>query len=511
MQRSNPQHADSPPSRRARRTSRLDRLDFLAAVHFDRSRGEARARSLFASIRAAIRSGELLPGTRLPSTRSIASNAGIARNTVVDIFERLVADGLVHARVGSGTYVCAQAPSGARAQTSAQPMHVSRAGRSFVQPSASHVNAPPGIGALRPGQPALDRFPADALARHLARAVRLRADVLCDGGGGNRELRRQIADRLRVTRNVHCSADQIVIVSDRLHAAMLLTHVLVDRGDTVCVEDPSRPETARIFAMAGAELAHVGLGIDGSDLAAQAAHASPRVIYVTPSHQSVTGAMMTADRRRALLRWGSDVNALIVEDDGESDVCRRELPVAAIHSLDPDGRVAYIGNFHASMTPAVSIAYLVAPLSLVPALIAAQRLLRLHASPVEQAALAAFIAEGLFARHLADTNAVYIERHAALLHELDVQLRDVLRPGPAACGLTVLATLPPGVDDVGICRHAATRGLYPEPLSAHFAGTTAKQGLLLGFGSSTPAQLRKDVAALQDCVRLASRAARVAS
>jgi GntR family transcriptional regulator/MocR family aminotransferase len=489
----------------------------FAALHLDLAAAEPLYQQLYAEIRAAILAGRIAPGTRLPSTRSLAASLEVARATVVSAFEQLMAEGYLEGRSGSGTFVArdlpddllhAGAPAVATRPAGAVPPGLSRRGQALA---AARVGASPlGQGPPRPfqyGAPDAAGLPLELWSRLAARHYRSPSPELLTYGdpAGYRPLREAVAAYLAAARGVRCTPEQVVIVSGSQQGLDLAARLLLDPGEQAWVEDPGYLGARGALEAAGAALVPVPIDAEGLDVAAGARLApQARLAYVTPSHQFPLGATMSLPRRLALLAWARAAGAWVLEDDYDSEYRYAGRPLAALQGLDDAGRVIYIGTFSKVLFPSLRLGYLVAPPALAGAFAAARALADRHPPGVLQAVLADFIAEGHFVRHIRRARERYAERQEALVHAL-APLADRLETTPAAAGMHLVGMLPPGADDRAVAEAASRHGVYTTPISAYALRPLPRGGLLLGYSAFTPPQLREAAARLGRALRAGLR------
>ena len=291
--------------------------------------GAALNRQLYDCLREAILDGSLPPSSALPASRDLAREIAMSRNTVLHAYAQLQAEGYVHSRVGSGTFVAATAPDSflSAGRASAEPDAASAPVRLSKRAQALLANAsaaPVQWGAFMPGVPDVTQFPHRTFSRILTRLWRAPAPELLTyaHGGGHPALRAAIAEHLRVARSVRCDPDQILVTEGVHQAIDLSLRMLVDPRDTVWVEEPGYWGFHKVLQMDAArvrplqvETADTGLAGAGWPRGGKA----PRLIFVTPSHQYPLGAVMSLARRRELLDHARAVGGWIVEDDYDSE------------------------------------------------------------------------------------------------------------------------------------------------------------------------------------------------
>ena len=478
--------------RRMTRRRAPEGIPVLIAV--DARSSDPLSRQIYRALRDGILAGRLVGGLRLPSTRALATDLGVSRNTVVTAFDQLLAEGYVESRVGRGTRVSHTLPDHllhARARQRTRPV-VSPAGTAasargalLVEHARRKSSVEEGAIAFAPGVPALDLFPwptwgrlVAARGRELGPAVAGYADVL-----GYRPLRDAVARYVAVARGVACTADQVVIVGGSQQGLDLVSRVVTDPGDSAWIEDPGYHGALGAFAGAGLRVTGVPVDADGVSVAAgRVAAPTARLMYVTPSHQFPLGVTMSLSRRLELLAAAAQMQAWIVEDDYDSEFRYVSRPLTALQGLDRDGRVVYVGTFSKVMFPALRIGFVIAPPSLLPAIGAARQFSGTQQGVLEQMVLADFITDGHFERHVRRMRAVYAERQQDLIDALRAECAELVDASPAGSGMHLVGWLPLDADDGDVSRRAAARGVDAIPLSAFAVGRGAgRPGVLLGY------------------------------
>jgi GntR family transcriptional regulator/MocR family aminotransferase len=476
-------------------------------IDLDRSDGVPIHKALYDALRGAMLTGRLRPSARLPSSRDLGHQLGVARGTVVAVYEQLASEGYLSARAGSGTTVAESLPDrwfagDAPPVLAAEPPREgqrlgarSRWGKSLEgSPFATSPRRTP--RPLRVHIPAVDEFPAEAWGRLVSRRARRDQRLLLGDGDvrGYRPLREALAEHVRVSRGVACTADRIVIVPSVQQALDIAARLVLDPGDTIWMEDPSYVGAHAALRAAGAKIVPVPVDEHGIDVAAgirRAPHA--RLAYVTPGHQAPLGVTLTLDRRLALLAWAGERRALVVEDDYDSEYRYEGRPVPALQGLDRAGVVLYTGTFSKTLLPSLRLAYAVVPDALLDPFVAAKSILDRFTPPLLQAALADFIEGGHFGRHLRRMREIYAERRAALLAAIAADLGDTLTVVGASAGLDLAVRLPKGTDDLAVASALAAAGVETLALSRHALERRDVTGLLLGFAAFSPARIRKSV------------------
>ena len=369
-------------------------------------------REVYQRIRSEILSGRLAAGARLPSSRTLAVELGIARGTVVTAFQMLAGEGYTSSDGARGTVVNVALPRVPKWRPTAE----------LVETGEHHrtVRTPPTPLLFQVGLPALDVFPRKLwtqivvrVARQLDHEQMVNPNLHC--GMGYEPLRLAIASYLRIARDITCSADQILITAGFQGALGLIIQALLKPGVKVWVEDPGYVSARNLLQQA--RLGLVGVRIDDGGLDVTAAVRSApdaRLALVTPSHQFPLGMTLPVERRLALLDWADHERAWIVEDDYDGEFHHRGLPPPALKSLDRRGRVLYVGSFSKVLFPGLRLGYLVLPSAV------AERFARVASAALPtppimvQKSVEFFMSQGYFARHLSRMRTLYTERRKAL-------------------------------------------------------------------------------------------------
>lgn len=447
-----------------------------------------------AAVRQAINSGQLKFGERLPSSRLLAGDLGVSRVTVEAAYTQLETEGYLTRKVGGGTFVAIEVNHNAPIQQNRTAAKLSKRGEAILASGGCFDPLKP--HAFEAGSPDLRAFPLvtwQALSHRLLR--RTGRGLLGYGdAAGYQPLREAIAHYLNQSRGVRCDAEQVIVVSSSQQALQLTASLLLDVGDTVWLEEPGYLGARNAYASQGAKLVPVPVDADGMD-ARQAQGKSPKLIYLTPSHQYPTGASLSLSRRVELLDFAQRFDSWIVEDDYDSEFHYDGRPLPSMQGLDRHGRVIYVGTFSKVLFPSLRLGYMVLPPGLVDAFTLARTVQDGHSAQWTQAVTAAFIEEGHFASHLRHMRQLYHSRRDLLLSEIEKRLDGWLQPLPATGGLKLAAWLPKG-KEAKFTRAAARLGVVTPGLSGQYL-ETAKDGWLLGFAALSNEEIRTGVAALE--------------
>jgi GntR family transcriptional regulator/MocR family aminotransferase len=453
-------------------------------IGIDRDDREPIQQQIARQIRSLVLSGRLKPQTRLPSTRALSEELAVARATVVEAYEQLLSEGYLETRSGSGTRVAAELP---------ESLLTSPAGdrpKDAPKPGAKREPARP----FRSGLVDWDNFPHEEWGRLLGRFWRNPPVTLLEHNDpfGWLPLREAISRHLYEWRGISCGAGQVIVTAGGLDAFDLIGRAIFDAGNEVWFEEPGYPTARRIFSLGG--VSAVPVPVDGEGLVVAqgiARAAGARAAFVTPARQYPTGVTMPLARRLELLDWAAEADAIVIEDDYDSEYRYVGRPLPALMSLDKRARVIYTGTFSKVFSPIVRLGYIVVPKALVPRF-REERLA--HGAPpslMAQPALAAFMESGDFAIHIRRMRRIYAARRRALIEALKPGEGSLYDIDASPAGLMLLLRLRPGVNDEDAARKLAARGIEVQSLSSHYAGRSRQQGLLLSFAGFSEADLER--------------------
>jgi len=477
------------------------------AAHLDPRGGAPLHQQLYEQVRGAVLAGTLVAGQRLPASRVLAANLGVSRTTVLSAYEQLAAEGYLEGRSGAGTRVAERLPErpARRAKAVPGPRRLARRAALLLQDRFGTELRLAGRGWRTPFRlavPALDEVPLALWTRLVARAQRQQSgqDLDYQDSRGLPRLRRAIAAHLALGRGIACTPEQVLVTAGAQSALDLAVRLLLDPGERAIVEDPGHLGIKGALRGAGAEIVPLPVDAEGLVFDPRAA-AGARLLCLTPSNQFPLAATLSLPRRLAILAWAEASGAWIVEDDYDSEFRFAGRPLEALAALDRAQRVLYLGTFSKVLFPGLRLGYLVVPPDLADAFAAAKRFVDVHPPPLLQAALAAFIEEGHFARHLRRLRGLYGERSERLVAALQRRLGGLLSVTPPQAGLHVVARLPEGSDpesgdDVALAARAAAAGIELRPLSAYGLGHRPA-GFVLGYGHLRPREIESAVARLQ--------------
>ncbi|HEY6127714.1 MAG TPA: PLP-dependent aminotransferase family protein [Candidatus Acidoferrum sp.] len=485
---------------------------FLPPIALDASRKIPMYRQLYEWFRRAILAGQLQPGQRVPSTRSLAAELSVSRVPVSIAYEQLQSEGYFEAFVGAGTCVARSIPAEAlklgveefsrnqrRGSSKSAPRTISRRVALMRLPPQTWSND---LVPFRVSLPALECFPAGIWSKLLNRNARKQSRQLMAYGDakGYLPFREAVAEYLGTVRAVRCDASQVLVTTGSQQGIQLSAQVLLNANDRIWIEEPGYPGARQALLTAGAKLVPVPVDEDGLRVAEGIRRSRrARAAYITPSHQYPLGVTMNAARRMLLLNWASHHGAWIIEDDYDSEYRFAGRPIPSLQGLDRNGRVTYVGTFSKVMFPALRLGYLVVPKDLVNAFAVVRDASDQFSSTLYQAVMTDFIREGHFARHIRRMRTLYLERRTALVEVIHKYLGEKLEVIGAEAGMHLVALLPPGVSDVAISRKAAAMGLSVMPLSSCCVKRPVRSGLILGYGGTDVRQIQDGMRRLSAC------------
>lgn len=471
----------------------------------NRPRHQTLTNWLYGELRSAILDGRLAPGARLPASRDFAGQYQLSRGTVVSVLERLQAEGYVSSRVGFGTWVNhVDAPRPTR-QPATTPAYIRRVISTYKRPQPWVDTA--FVEASRPfriGVPAIDEFPSEVWGRIAAnRARNFRPWLKKEADRrGYRPLREAIAEYLRTSRGVRCTAEQIVVVSGIQQALDLLARLLLKKSDRIWMEDPGYFGARIAFDNAGAKIVAVPVDEEGLSVSAGIKICpDAKGAYVTPAHQFPLGVTMSLERRMALLSWVARAGAFVIEDDYDSEYRFEGPPVPALQSLDNHASVIFIGSFSKTLFPALRVGYVVLPAPLVEPFLGFRYRTDFRNSSFDQAVLCDFITDGHLARHLRRMRSLYAVRLATLMEGARQHLDGLLEISNVRAGLYTIGYLKNGMPSRQAEKLAAAQGIEVLAVDRCTLRRPDPHALLLGFGGFDEPAIRQGLIRLAKALR----------
>ncbi len=467
------------------------------AAQLDKESAEPAYRQLLQLMQQAILTGRLAPGTKLPSSRTLAGDLGVARNTVLHVYDQLSAEGYVISTTGSGTYVADTRPDSAAVSTAAPAAtdddneeddangasprgDMSMRGQRLIDGAGVSAKQ---WGAFMPGVPDVAEFPARTWSRLQARLWKSANHGLLTyaPGGGYRPLRRALSDYLRVARSVRCTPDQIIITTGIHQSIDLAVRLLADVGDTAWVEEPCYWGARSVLQSSGLKLAPIPVDDEGLNPREQDLRDPPRIALVTPSHQYPLGMVMSLARRRTLLEYARQHKVWIIEDDYDSEFRYGSRPLASLQGLDESDRVIYVGSLGKLLFPGLRIGYMVVPERLAATFRTGVAELYREGQLMQQAVLAEFIMDGYLTSHVRRMRTLYGERRQLLIDAVTHHFGDALPVMGDEAGLHFVLGLPDHANDRVVATAAFDAGVIVRPLAAYYSMRQDRKGLLTGY------------------------------
>ncbi|XTZ38676.1 PLP-dependent aminotransferase family protein [Salmonella enterica] len=464
-------------------------------------------KKLYNAIRLSILDGSLPTQSRLPPSRDLAAQLHFSRNTVLTVYEQLLAEGYVVSRAGSGTFVAQTVPDSlfsapviaGEKQTTSLPSHLSLRGQQLVMQSSA---SPRQWGAFLPGVPDINAFPHALFRKIQSRVNRkpLPRQLSYSNAGGSRSLQQELVEYLRVARSVRCSADQILITEGIHQAIDLVSRMLCNPGDLAWIEEPAYWGIRNVLTINGVDLQPIDVDLAGMN-PPDAGDTPPKLIFVTPSHQYPLGCVMSLERRQRLLALARQTGSWIVEDDYDSEFRFSGQPIPSLQGLVEESPVIYTGTFSKTLYPGLRLGYLVLPRPLVQAMKTAHAELYRGGRLLEQEALALFIREGHYTAHIRRMRLLYARRRAKLAALIIEYLgKEALSEFNNNAGLHLVLSLPQHCDDRFIAQEANARGILVRPLSRYYSTGNPPRGLLMGFAAMEEEEIEAAFQLLLECI-----------
>jgi GntR family transcriptional regulator / MocR family aminotransferase len=496
-------------------------MDPLFEIELDLAAKGSResSRNLYGQLKAAIFDGRLTPGAKLPPTRKSDAYFGISRNTAIEVYERLLNEGYVVTRHGSGTYVADKlpaSPSRSSPHAAGSPDHRLNefwlrpdvtAAMSFWRDRPERASAPSQVPPIdfRPALVDSRLFPFDVFRRVIAKQLRglerrPASFKSPQGNQGNYSLRDAIIKHIGLTRAVVCQPEDVLVTSGAQQAFDLLARALVTPNETVvALEDPGYPPMRVAFAAAGARLAAVG--VDDEGLIVEQLPPGVNVICVCPSHQFPLGVTMSMRRRKALIEFARSHDAVLIEDDYDGEFRYEGSPLEALRTADAADVVFYVGTFSKCMLSALRLGFIIAPAWAMRTLVAAKNCLDWHCPMPVQVGVAGFIAEGHLAHHVRKMRDIYKQRRQFLLNYLQQELGEWLDPIPSCYGMHVAAVARPSVDLEVVAEVLLQNNVKIHSFSRYFLGAQTRAGLIFGYGSVDLPEMNRGLSALRNALQ----------
>lgn len=461
-------------------------------------------RQIYLQIRDQILDGSLPCATKIPATREIARRYEVARMTVNVAYEQLELEGYVVSKPGAGTFVSDNlnlldstdsagelvlSDWAIRMRKSNQLVN-GDSGRHFGENNHQNIEIDFGFG-----RSFSNIFPFDTWRKLLARYLSTDDALLSRYGsvGGFGPLRESIASYVGRQRGVNCQPEQVFIVSGIQQALDILGRLLINPGNEVLVETPGYVNASRLFRSHGAQLRPIPVDENGFQTSRIPADCNARLVFVTPSNQFPHGGAMPLQRRLELIHWAKERNAYIIEDDYDGELRYVGSPISALQGLDHSGRVIYLGTFSKVLLPALRLGYVILPIALCKPFLQAKMLMDRGAPTLTQAAIADFINEGHFERHLRNLRKLYADRRQTLIQAIQKHLNGHVSFADHPAGFHLMLYLNQDANEKQIIQEARTRGVAVYAGSPYHLGERKPPSLVIGFSDLEDAQIEEGI------------------
>jgi len=454
-------------------------------------------RQIYDAWRTGILAGRFPGGSRVPSTRELAATLDVSRSTVTQAYEQLIAEGYLKSTRGSGTFVCSELPDqlpSTRPSTpsrtgTATPIRLSRFGADLREDFPRRPHLAGHIDFSYWGADLL-QFPFTLWRKLLLRRLRKFDSTLfdyADKSHGYEPLRAEIAAYVARSRAVRCTSEQVIVVNGSQQALEFCARLLLEPGDPVAFENPGYLGTRRIFDAYGARLQPTR--VDSEGIVVDDIDPKARMAYVTPSHQFPTGVALSLARRLALIEWARRAQAVIVEDDYDSEYRYSGPPLPAMQGLAADSPVIYCGTFSKVMFPALRIGYVVVPVPLVDTFTRAKWLSDRHTPLLEQAVLADFMSEGHLDRHIRRMRRHYGRRREVLVESLNRHFGSAAQTTGDAAGMHMLVRFA----DPAVAERAAATKVQLASVGTYYLTRAPRSEYVFGFSALSERTIREGI------------------
>ncbi|MCS3430482.1 PLP-dependent aminotransferase family protein [Klebsiella sp. BIGb0407] len=454
------------------------------------------------AIKELILSGQLQAGKKIPSSRTLSEMMSISRNSILSGLDRLIDEGYLQTKKGSGTYVTSIIPDEMIEIKSPSP-------HNDKNPEQKNANINPQINAIKEiwdktlpyaghnrtfniGVGCTDLFPYELWGRLSGRVWRQfrHQDWKLNQPMGYLPLRQAISKYVRTTRGVDCSDEQVLIVNGTQQAMNLAGQVLLQKGDQVWLDEPGYDGALGAFTALGAKVRPVISDKQGMNIDYAIRHwPEAKMMFTSPSHQFPLGGTLSLSRRMALLDWAADNKMWIFEDDYNSEFRYTSQPLPALQGLDKHQRVIYAGTFSKMMFPGFHIGFLVIPESLTEAFKIAKYYTDTRTPYLDQAILASFISQGHYARHVRRIRKACHERQQVMLDAIQTYLCGIMTAEPLDSGIHLVCWLSADIQESAVIEECRKAGLGAQPLSRYSQIKPERQAILLGFAAHSPDEI----------------------
>ena len=452
------------------------------------------------AIRTLILEGTLSHGKALPASRALATSLNVSRDTVEAAYSSLHAEGFIERQTGRGSFVSSSArflkPRIRQHPPTAETRKAKLSARGKVIYESGGIREFSSPRPLAPGIPETRLFPIPTWERLQRQVLKEYQHKILEQSPpqGMERLRRAIAEYVNLERGTRASAEQVIVLTSSQQALALCSHVLLDNGESIVIEDPTYQGAHKAFKAAGLHPVPVPLDEKGISVDALNSLTEPaRAIYLTPSHQYPTGVTLSLDRRLAVIDWANRHAAWIIEDDYDSEFHYEGKPMACLQGLDAYNRTIYIGTFTKSLFPGRRSAYMIVPSELTEPFTMARTLMDGHTASITQLTLAKFLEGGHFGAYIRKMRNVYVARRDKLASLMDEYLSDYVVYATPAGGMQMPCHLRHGLSEKDIATAARRADIDMLGLTGLYAGSPASTGFLMGFAAYTEREIEDAV------------------
>lgn len=452
------------------------------------------------AIRTLILEGTLSHGKALPASRVLATSLNVSRDTVEAAYSSLHAEGFIERQTGRGSFVSSSArflkPRIRQHPPTAETRKAKLSARGKVIYESGGIREFSSPRPLAPGIPETRLFPIPTWERLQRQVLKEYQHKILEQSPpqGMERLRRAIAEYVNLERGTRASAEQVIVLTSSQQALALCSHVLLDNGESIVIEDPTYQGAHKAFKAAGLHPVPVPLDEKGISVGALNSLTEPaRAIYLTPSHQYPTGVTLSLDRRLAVIDWANRHAAWIIEDDYDSEFHYEGKPMACLQGLDAYNRTIYIGTFTKSLFPGLRIAYMIVPSELTEPFTMARTLMDGHTASITQLTLAKFLEGGHFGAYIRKMRNVYVARRDKLASLMDEYLSDYVVYATPAGGMQMPCHLRHGLSEKDIAAAARRADIDILGLTGLYAGSPVSTGFLMGFAAYTEREIEDAV------------------
>lgn len=452
------------------------------------------------AIRTLILEGTLSHGKALPASRALATSLNVSRDTVEAAYSSLHAEGFIERQTGRGSFVSSSArflkPRIRQHPPTAETRKAKLSARGKVIYESGGIREFSSPRPLAPGIPETRLFPIPTWERLQRQVLKEYQHKILEQSPpqGMERLRRAIAEYVNLERGTRASAEQVIVLTSSQQALALCSHVLLDNGESIVIEDPTYQGAHKAFKAAGLHPVPVPLDEKGISVDALNSLTEPaRAIYLTPSHQYPTGVTLSLDRRLAVIDWANRHAAWIIEDDYDSEFHYEGKPMDCLQGLDAYNRTIYIGTFTKSLFPGLRIAYMIVPSELTEPFTMARTLMDGHTASITQLTLAKFLEGGHFGAYIRKMRNVYVARRDKLASLMDEYLSDYVVYATPAGGMQMPCHLRHGLSEKDIAAAARRADIDILGLTGLYAGSPVSTGFLMGFAAYTEREIEDAV------------------